>query len=95
MSYRMKKKPASMRVKKEVEQKTESTCSDCARPEWNEENRNHKGEIFIGYCPFGRFGTCKSKGLNVTYTDAFACENIIKKGGRNDVRNLSIVSYMR
>lgn len=80
MSYRMKKKPASMRVKKEVEQKTESTCSECARPEWNEENRNYKGETFIGYCEFGTCGFCRSKNKGVTYKSTPACGHF-EKGG--------------
>lgn len=80
MSYRMKKKPASMRMKKEVEQKTESTCSECARPEWNEENRNHKGETFLGYYEFGTRGFCRSRNKGVTYKLTPACERL-EKGG--------------
>lgn len=76
----MKKKPASMRVKKEVEQNTENTCGDCALPEWNDENRNYKGETFLGYCEFGRNGFCRSRNKGVTFKDKEACEHF-RKGG--------------
>lgn len=81
MSYRMKKKPASMRVKKQKEEAVLRNCSECTRPEWNEENRNFKGEIFIGYCPFGRFGYNRGKKLFVTYASSNACSEFTEKGG--------------
>lgn len=61
MGYRMRTKPASMRVakNKEIEKKEIRTCCECALGEWNMENRNYKGEPFIGYCEHAKFGHSK------------------------------------
>ena len=74
MGYRMRKKPASMRVAKtkEIEKKEIRTCGECALGEWNMENRNYKGEPFIGYCEHAKFGHSKDD-RGVFLDDTPAC----------------------
>lgn len=55
MSYRIKTKPASMRVQKSKEVAERRTCGECARGEWNTKNRNWKKEVFFGYCEHAKF----------------------------------------
>lgn len=83
MGYRMRTKPASMRVAKtkEIEKKERPKCGECSLLVLNEENRNFRGLPFYGYCPYGRFGYCSARGLHVTYTDVDACEHFAEKGG--------------
>lgn len=59
MGYRMKTKPASMRVQIEPKKVENRTCGECALGEWNMENRNYQGDPFIGYCEHAKFGHSK------------------------------------
>ena len=84
MSYRMKKKHASMRVKKIEYKQKRRTCGECSNGEWNEENRNYLGETFLIYCEFGKCGFCRSHKKGVTYRDTEACKQF-KERSENDV----------
>lgn len=81
MSYRMKTKPASMRVQKPKEVAERRTCGDCARLDPNTENLNYKHEPFMGYCPFGTRGWNKARAKGVTYYLNDACAHFAQKGG--------------
>ena len=77
-------KPASMRVakNKEIEKKEIRTCGECALGEWNTENRNFKGDPFIGYCEHAKFGHSKDdRGVFLDNTPACTFfESGMKKG---------------
>lgn len=70
----MKKKPESMRVRTpKPETPKQCTCGECALGEWNMENRNFKGEPFIGYCEHAKFGHSKDD-RGVFLDNTLACE---------------------
>ena len=49
------------------------TCGECARGEWNTENRNWKKEVFFGYCERATFARTPD-GRGVFLDNTPACE---------------------
>ena len=49
------------------------TCEECARGEWNTENRNWKKEVFFGYCERATFARTPD-GRGVFLDNTPACE---------------------
>ena len=84
MGYRMKQKPASMRVQKKNETAKGRTCGECARGCWNEWNLNSKGNRFYGYCEHSTWARTKD-GRGVFLDNSPACKEFVegakKKGG--------------
>ncbi|MBO7272443.1 MAG: hypothetical protein J6U89_06170 [Bacteroidaceae bacterium] len=74
MGYKMRTKPASMRVVKAKPEKTEGhTCGECAKGCWNEQNLNYKGNYFYGYCEYSCWAKTKD-GRCVFLDNTPACE---------------------
>lgn len=77
-----------MRTRKSIKRKmnepqhrgTGHYCGECALPCWNKENRDYKGDVFIGRCHWSQFGKIID-GTGVVYTDNNACEHFEGKGG--------------
>lgn len=90
MSYRMKTKPASMRVRKELEKVENRTCGECKRGEWNTDSFNYRGEPFQIYCEHSTYAYSKKRACGTCFDDTPACEcfeagkrpNWITKGGK-------------
>lgn len=84
MAYRMKQKPASMRVQKKTETAKGRTCGECARGCWNEWNLNQKGNRFYGYCEHSTYAHTRD-GRGVFLDNSPACKEFVegakKKGG--------------
>ena len=81
MGYKMKTKPASMRVQKPKEVAERQTCGECARLEPNLGNLNYKHEPFMGYCEHGTRGWNRERAKGVTYYLTDACAHFVQKGG--------------
>ena len=66
-----------MAKKKEIEKKKHAgschVCGECARGEWNTENRNWKKEVFFGYCERATFARTPD-GRGVFLDNTPACE---------------------
>lgn len=73
MGYRMKTKPASMRVQIEPKKVENRTCGECAKGCWNEWNLNYKGNRFYGYCEHSKWAKTKD-GRGVFLDNTPACE---------------------
>ena len=77
-----------MRTRKTIKRKTNEPqhkgtghyCGECSLPCWNKENRDYRGDAFIGRCRFSQFGKIID-GTGVVYTDNNACEHFEAKGG--------------
>lgn len=59
---------------------TGHVCGECRFPCWNKENRNYKGDAFIGRCRWSQFGKIID-GTGVVYIDNNACVYFEGKGG--------------
>lgn len=59
MGYKMKQKPASMRVQRVPEKVENRTCGECTKGCWNEWNLNYKGNRFYGYCEHSKLAKTK------------------------------------
>lgn len=82
MGYKMKKKPASMRVKVEKTEMRGHVCGECARGCWNRENLNWCGMPFLIYCDFSTYSKTKD-GRGVCFDSTPACPEFLygSKGG--------------
>lgn len=69
-----------MKIKKEAGKIEINRCGACSLPEWDTENRDYKGQIFIGRCKYSQFGKI-IKGTGVVYIDTCACTNFQQKEG--------------
>ena len=84
-------------VKAPTHRGTGHTCGECSLPCWNTENRNFKGEAFIGRCCWSNYGriingagvvytereACEHFGAGVVHTEREACEHFEMKGEGN------------
>ena len=83
MGYRMKTKPASMRVQAQQPETQHRTCGECGRGCWNEWNLNYKGNRFYGYCEHATFAkTRDGRGLFLDNSPAcgYFFEGVKQKG---------------
>ena len=72
MGYRIKTKPASMRVQKASEKVENRTCGECKHGCWNEWNLNYKGNRFYGYCDHSKWAHTRD-GRGVFLDNSPAC----------------------
>ena len=61
---------------------TGHVCGECARGEWNTENRNWKKEVFFGYCERATFARTPD-GRGVFLDNTPACE-IFQAGAKRN-----------
>lgn len=82
MGYKMKTKPASMRVIKTQPAPVKGrTCGECAQGCWNMENLNFKGRPFLIYCEHATYARNKM-GRWVCLDNTPACERFIEGAKR-------------
>lgn len=72
MGYRMKTKPASMRVKVEKTETKGRVCGECRCGCWNLENLNYQHEPFIIYCDHSTYAHTKA-GVGMCLDNTPAC----------------------
>lgn len=90
MSYKMKTKPASMRVQKPKEVAERRTCGECEKGEWNTDCLNYRGEPFQIYCEHSTYAYSPRRACGTCFDNTPACEcfkagerpNWRTKGGR-------------
>lgn len=73
MGYRMKTKPASMRVAKEKPKTVERICGECRLGEWNADSFNYKGEPFMIYCEHSTYAYSKRRACGTCFGNTRAC----------------------
>ena len=74
MGYRIKTKPASMRVKVEKTETKGHTCGECAKGEWNTDCFNYRGEPFQIYCEHSTYAYSPRRACGTCFDNTPACE---------------------
>lgn len=97
MGYKIKTKPASMRVQRVTEKVENRTCGECSRGCWNTENRDWLGRVFLGYCEHSYWARTKD-GRGVFLDTSAACDEFVEgekenykqneKEAENELRNV-------